>query len=301
MSRYLITGGLGFIGSHLADGLAAAGHELCIIDDLTSGSRDRLPEGGRLIERDMREPGVIEQGLDGVDGCFHLAAIASVALCNQRWADCHSINVGATVSLFEQAAKRGIPVIYASSAAVYGDNPNVPLKESEPVSPLSPYGIDKAACEMHARAGASIHGLRSIGLRFFNVHGPRQRPDDAYAGVITIFRDKLARAEPITIYGDGLQTRDFIHVSDVVQGMTAAMHRLEQAPDGCSEIVNLCSGRETTILDLAHALAAEKHTSADIRFGPARAGEITRSAGCPRLAQALLGFSPQGPDIASPR
>jgi len=291
MSRYLVTGGLGFIGSHLVDALIAGGHSVRIIEDLSTGTRDHLNPVAELIVADIRTPGIISNGLNGVDGCFHLAAVASVMKCNENWYQCHSVNLGATVALFEESARRGIPVVYASSAAVYGDNPNVPLKEAEPVAPRSPYGVDKAACEMHAKVGAVVNGLRSIGLRFFNVHGPRQRPDDAYAGVITIFRERIQHGQEIVIFGDGRQTRDFIHVRDVVRGSLAAMHRLHANDDrGFAEIFNLCTGHEITIDDLARLMMAEARRTVPVRYVEARAGEIIRSAGDASRARARLNW-----------
>ena len=289
MRHYLVTGGLGFIGSHLVDAMVARGDRVRVVDDLSTGTRDHLPAGVELIEADLCKPGVVERAMAGIDGCFHLAAVASVARCNRDWLACHQINVGASIAIFEVAAQQKTPVVYASSAAVYGDNPNVPLDESEPVAPLSPYGVDKAACEMHARVGAAIHGLTSIGLRFFNVYGPRQRPDDAYAGVMTIFRERIARGEPLVIYGDGSQTRDFIHVGEVVRGVTLAMARLEaRAGEAVAELFNICTGRETTVLQLAQELAGGRDIT--IRHASARTGEIARSAGLPAKAGRVLGF-----------
>ena len=289
MPRYLVTGGLGFIGSHLVDMLVSEGHDVRIIDDLSTGTRDYLNANAELIEADIRTPGIITRGLSNVDGCFHLAAVASVIQCNENWYQCHSINVGASVALFEDCARRKIPVVYASSAAVYGDNSNVPLTEDEPISPQSPYGIDKATCEMHARAGAAIHGLQSIGLRFFNVHGPRQRPDDGYAGVITIFRKQIRHGQKIVIFGDGQQTRDFIHVRDVVRGTVAAMNYLHTNGDrGYAEILNLCTAHEITIENLARALMAEAGQNVPIGYADARVGEIIRSAGDAKRARNRL-------------
>lgn len=289
MPSYLVTGGLGFIGSHLVDALAAAGHRVRVVDDLSTGIKSNIPSHVELIEADLRAPGIVARALHGVDGCFHLAAVASVTRCNTEWHACHAINVGATVALFEEAAQQGMPVVYASSAAVYGDNPNVPLDETEPIAPLSPYGVDKAACEMHARVGASIHGLRALGLRFFNVYGPRQRPDDAYAGVITIFRQRLAKKSEILIYGDGQQTRDFIHVHDVTRGLLQSMERLEQIENQrMAPVLNLCTGSETSILKLAQLLMKEAAVEVPLHHQLERAGDIKRSAGSPQRAMRLL-------------
>lgn len=290
MPRYLVTGGLGFIGSHLVDSLVADGHTVRVIDDVSTGTRDYLPASVELIEADIRTPNIMARTMDGMDGCFHLAAVASVTRCTNEWTQSHLINLGATVNIFEQAAARNIPVVYTSSAAVYGDNPNVPLKETEPVAPISAYGVDKTACEMHAKHGAMVLGLRSIGLRPFNVWGPRQRPGDAYAGVITVFKDRLERGEELVIYGDGNQTRDFIHVSDVVRGFCGAMAALHAQPadHGYAQLINLCTGHELSVIELAHHLASQHGQVANFKHVDERPGEICRSVGSAELGKELL-------------
>jgi UDP-glucose 4-epimerase len=196
MRRYLVTGGCGFIGSHLVDRLVARGAAVRVLDDLSTGTTAFLPERVELLEGSCADRQLVREATRDIDGCFHLAAVASVPRCNQAWLDSHHVNLSATVTLFELASAGDgqFPVVYASSAAVYGDRQEVPLAEHLPIRPCSPYGADKAACELHARAGASVRGLAAVGLRFFNVYGPRQNPDSPYSGVISAFAGRMATA-----------------------------------------------------------------------------------------------------------
>jgi UDP-glucose 4-epimerase len=285
-----VTGGCGFIGSHLCDALLAAEIEPRVLDDLSNGARTQLPAGTELVETDLRDPEAVRTAMLGVDACFHLAAVASVARCNEDWHHSHLANSAGTVAVFEAAAKAGIPVVYASSAAVYGDNPDVPLREDAGLRPLSPYGADKASNELQARAGARVHGLASIGLRFFNVYGPRQRAGDPYSGVISTFRDRLARRQPLVLHGDGGQSRDFVHVSDVVQALLAAMDALRSGRLTGASVYNGCTGRAVTIAELAGVMMQASGVTVPVEHAPARAGDVRSSLGCPERAAAELGF-----------
>ena len=287
---YLVTGGCGFIGSHLVDTLVAAGQELRVVDDLSTGADTHLPGTTDLIRADLRDPAVVRRAMVGVDACFHLAAVASVARCNESWHYSHLANSTGTVAVLEAAVNAGIPVVYASSAAVYGDCSNLPLREVEPVRSLSPYGADKAANELHARAGAHVHGLASMGLRFFNVYGPRQRAGDPYSGVISTFRDRLARREPLVLHGDGGQSRDFVYVGDVVRAMLLAMEALRSGRLTGASVFNVCTGRAVTIAELAQTMMRVTGVTVPIEHAPARAGDIRHSLGSPDLAAAELGF-----------
>ncbi len=272
VTAYLVTGGCGFIGSHLVDRLVAAGHAVRVVDDLSTGVRDWLPPAAELVIGDLRDPEVVERATQGMDGCFHLAAVASVARCNDHWPETHRINQGVTVSLLDAARRAQMPlrVVYASSAAVYGDCPILPIPENTPTSPRSPYGADKRGCELHAAAAAQAFSLASIGLRFFNVYGPRQRPDDAYAGVISLFAARLRDRQPLTVFGDGLQARDFIFVGDVVEALLAAMLRLERGSPAIAELFNVCTGVATTVLDLAEVLMRASGVCVPVQHAPYR-------------------------------
>jgi UDP-glucose 4-epimerase len=291
VATYLVTGGCGFIGSHLCSALRSAGHGVRVLDDLSTGTEANLAPGANLVRGDVADAGAVREAMEGAAGCFHLAAIASVERGTRDWLGTHRANLSGTVAVFEAAARLGrIPVVYASSAAVYGDCAALPLKEDAPTRPLSAYGADKLGCEQHARVAGVVHGTPTLGLRFFNVFGPRQDPLSPYSGVISIFCDRLSRGEPVTIFGDGGQTRDFVFVADVVEALLRAMGKASvEAP-----VLNVCTGAPTSVRDLALAIAGLCQRPSEIRPAPARAGEIRHSQGSPERTRAALG-------LASPR
>ena len=211
MAHYLVTGGCGFIGSHLVDALIAANHTVRVVDNLSTGHVKNISGDVELIVGDLRHSSVIDKVVMGVDGIFHLAAVASITRCNEHWLDCHQVNQGAMVALFDACRRldASLPIVYASSAAVYGDQAELPLHEELTPAPLGPYGVDKAGCELQARAAATVHRIRSFGLRFFNVYGDRQSADNAYAGVITAFISRSRAGCELTVNGDGRQTLRF--------------------------------------------------------------------------------------------
>jgi UDP-glucose 4-epimerase len=271
----LVTGGAGFIGAHLTRRLIGLGLETIVLDDLSSGRREEIPQGASFVEASVTDGQAVRAALKGVDVCFHLAAIASVARCNDQLVESHAVNVGGFLRILDAARAEAPYVIYASSAAVYGDSVSVPKAEDGPVQPLSPYGADKLSCELHARAAAEVYGLASTGFRFFNVFGPGQDPFSPYSGVISRFADRLARGERVRIEGDGRQTRDFVYVADVVEGLVAASwHRLAGA-----NVFNLCTASETSILELAEAMAKTFGRPLEVDFAPGRAGDVARSLG----------------------
>ena len=294
MAKFLITGGLGFIGSHLIDRLRDQGHRLRVMDNRSSAVLADVPDSVELHPNDIRDTESLKSALDGVDGCFHLAAIASVVRCNEEWWQSHMVNLNASVALFELAGRAGIPVVYASSAAIYGNNPNPAIDEDQPANPLSPYGADKAAMEVHARMGASIQNLSTVGLRFFNVYGPRQSPQNPYAGVITKFQNRIAQDEPIRVDGDGSQTRDFVYVGDVARAIDLAMRRLQANANGTiADVYNVCTGRPISIKRLAGRMIELAGSGIEIVHGPTRAGDIGSSTGDPRKAAEILHFEAQ--------
>jgi UDP-glucose 4-epimerase len=288
MPTYLVTGGAGFIGSHLCDALVHRGDTVRVLDDLSTGSRDNLPRGVPLIEADVADPDAMRAAIDGVDGAFHLAAIASVARGVTDWLGTHRANLTGTITLFDAIRRRGVhvPVVYASSAAVYGDCATVPINEDAERRPLSAYGADKYACELHARVASHVHGIPATGLRFFNVYGPRQDPRSPYSGVISIFCERIIRGAPIDIFGDGGQTRDFVFVADVVAALVAAMgSALPGAP-----VFNVCTGTPTSVLELARTIATLAGTAPELRHLAPRAGEIRYSTGTPDRARTAFGL-----------
>src|SRR5271170_1197251 len=213
MARFLITGGCGFIGSHLADALIGRAHLVRILDNLSTGKRENAPAQAELIVGDITDRARLAAATAGMDGIFHLAAIASVDASRRDWLGCHAVNLGGCINVFDAARRpggAGLRVVYASSAAVYGDSAAVPLNEADLARPINAYGADKLGCELHGRVATLIHGVPAVGLRLFNVYGPRQDPSSPYSGVISIFADRLRRNAPIDIEGDGRQVRDFV-------------------------------------------------------------------------------------------
>jgi UDP-glucose 4-epimerase len=288
MSTYLVTGGAGFIGSHLCEALVARGDAVRVIDDLSTGHRHNLPQGVSLTVGDVADPDAVARAVEGVDGCFHLAAIASVEKGVTDWLGTHRANITGTITVFDAIRRQDsrIPVVYASSAAVYGDAARVPINEAEPRAPLSAYGADKYSCELHARVASHVHGIPTVGLRFFNVYGPRQDAKSPYSGVISIFCERIAAEQPIGIFGDGGQTRDFVYVDDVVAALLAAMAlRPADAP-----VFNVCTGVATSVRTLAALIAELAGKPLDVQPKPPRAGEIRHSQGVPDLADAVLGL-----------
>jgi UDP-glucose 4-epimerase len=294
MAHYLITGGCGFIGSHLAELLLAQGHKVRVLDNLSTGKRENLPEKAELIAGDIADRYAVELALAGVDGCFHLAAVASVQRCNRDWLGVHRTNLTGTINILDcaraTAEREAIPIVYASSAAVYGDAPetDIPLSEKVTPVPLSVYGADKLGCELHARVASRVYGVPTVGLRFFNVYGPRQDPSSPYSGVISIFCARLSHGLPISIFGDGQQVRDFVYVADVVRALSTAMQSCTALPAG--SVLNICTGRPISILTLADTIADLCQTHPTIHHAPAREGDIRISIGNPRYAAEQLGF-----------
>ena len=290
MARYLITGGCGFIGSHLADLLVGKGHGVRVLDDLSTGRRENLPAGAELLIGDVADRGAVAEAMAGVDGCFHLAAVASVERCTRDWLGTHRTNLTGTITVLDCARKAGgrpgVPVVYASSAAIYGDQPQAPIHELMTPQPLSAYGADKLGCELHARVATAVHGVPAVGMRFFNVYGPRQDPKSPYSGVISIFCDRLLRNQPLTIFGDGEQVRDFVYVGDVAQALWQAMQT--KLPAG--SVFNVCTGQPTSINRLVSTLASLLHTTPQVTHGPAREGDIRVSIGATPRAAEQLGF-----------
>ncbi|GAC1337026.1 MAG: NAD-dependent epimerase/dehydratase family protein [Acetobacteraceae bacterium] len=292
---YTITGGAGFIGSHLADSLLAGGHAVRIVDDFSTGKTENIDPRCDVMRGDVCDARVIRRALLGASGCFHLAAIASVARANEDWMGTHRVNLGGTISVLDAArAMGGLPVVYASSAAVYGRVEGV-ADETSTTAPLTAYGADKRGSELHAAAGTLVHGVPTLGFRFFNVYGPRQDPDSPYSGVISIFAKILASGRPVTIHGDGQQTRDLIFVADLVRFLRAGMEALTEGRNGAEAlsgtVLNACTGRETSVIDMAHIIGELLGSAIEVCHGPVRAGDIRRSVGSPSLAAATLGVS----------
>lgn len=286
MTTWLVTGGAGFIGSHLCEALLSRGDAVRVLDDLSTGKRENLPAGATLIVGDVADPEAVRDALQGVAGCYHLAAIASVERGVQDWLGTHRTNLTGAITVFDVIRRlpASIPVVYASSAAVYGDGATIPIVETANRSPLSAYGADKLGCEQHARVASHVFGIPTVGLRFFNIFGPRQDPKSPYSGVISIFCERIRRGAPIDIFGDGGQTRDFVYVAGVVEALLAAM----QLKPTDAPVFNVCTGIETSVLELAHSIADLTGTQLDAHHRPPRAGEIRHSRGSPELSRRVL-------------
>ncbi len=305
--RVLVTGGAGFIGSHVVERLLEHGHEVRVLDDLSSGLRENVPDGVDFHHASITEPQALREAVEGVDAVVHLAAIASVTRSVEEPSLTHEVNLTSTIRLAEAAAGAGVgKLVYASSAAVYGFIEREAHHEDDPVAPATPYAIDKLTGETYLSFFAREHGLDTRALRFFNVYGPRQQPSSPYAGVIARFATGLLAGEPLTVYGDGQQTRDFIYVGDVAR--IVARHLEEEAAPGNVQLMNVCNGTRTSLHDLIDALAAacsaaapadsgepaqvgahrspadERATAAasvEVLHEPARSGDIRHSRGSP--------------------
>jgi len=289
--KYLITGGAGFIGSHIANTLLKSGKEVRIFDNFSSGKRENLQGlDVEIIEGDLRNDDDVNKATKNIDIIFHEAAFVSVPESMEKPQECLDVNVTGTSKLFEAARRSGVKrVVVASSAAVYGDSEAYPLSEDTPLKQLSPYAVSKRIDEMYAELFTNQFGLEVVALRYFNVYGPRQRHDSMYAAAVPIFIRRILDNKPITVYGDGGQTRDLVNVKDVVQANLLA----SEHPNAPGQIFNVCTGVETKLLDLLDILYkifpnAPKHVHAE-----PRAGDIYRSIGTPKKIMETLGFKPQ--------
>lgn len=288
---WLVTGGCGFIGSHLVDKLLDEGGRVLVLDNLSTGKISNLASPAELIIGDICDRKIVNKLMQRVDGCFHMAAVVSVEQSGKEWVKSHIVNQTGTIEILN-AAKSGrngkpVPLVYASSAAVYGNNPDLPLKESLKVSPLTAYGADKLGCELHARVGWEVFKIPSIGFRFFNVYGSRVDPDNMYSGVIAKFQSKISQSEPIIINGDGSQTRDFVYVDDVVVFLCKGMQRLMQSGSK-AEVFNVCTGRQTSIITLSEYIGEILEKPVEKKYAPEREGDILHSRGSPEKAEKVL-------------
>jgi nucleoside-diphosphate-sugar epimerase len=298
LKQYLVTGGAGFIGSHIVRALLDQGAAVRVLDNFSSGKRENLEglintKNGscfEFVEGDVRDSVVVAQAVSGVEVIFHEAAFVSVPESMERPQDCFEVNITGTSILLEAARKAGARrVVIASSAAVYGNSDALPLKEDTPLKPLSPYAMSKRVDEMFAELFTTSFGLEVAALRYFNVYGPRQRPDSMYAAAVPIFIRCLRDGKPITIFGDGGQTRDLIFIGDVVHANLIA----SEHPSAAGKIFNICTGQSTRTLDLLDVLFKLFPNSLKPEFGPPRAGDIYKSLGSPAYAEKTIGFKAQ--------
>jgi len=303
MARYTVTGGAGFIGSHIVQALVERGDQVRILDDLSSGRRENLEEVGaadmgsgaqvEFLEGDIRDPDACARACAGVRGVFHQAAQVSVPRSVEDPGESYSINVMGTLNVLEGARRAGVHrVVAASSSAVYGDSEVLPKHEGMEPNPLSPYASGKLAGEHLLAVWNRLHGLQTVALRYFNIFGPRQVDDSPYTGVIAIFARGLLAGEDCTIHGDGGQTRDFTFVANAVAANLLAM----DAPDRDGLLVcNVGTGERISINDLFGAMAEETGRPPEAEHAEGRAGDVRHSLASLERASAELGYAPSVP------
>lgn len=296
----LVTGGAGFIGSHVVDALLVRGRDVRVIDDFSTGKDENLDEawglaaqggaGLQVVEGDVRDEARLRDAADGCDAVVHLAAVPSVAQSFDDPVGCNSVTHGGTVNAVRQAVEGEVPrFVLASSCAVYGDAAVLPIAETVPPRPLSPYAVAKLAAEEVCAAAADADQLTAVCLRFFNVYGPRQNPSSAYSGVISRFLSAAAADEPVTLYGDGWQSRDFIFVGDIVAAIIAA---LDRQLTGAS-VLNLGTGRQVSLLELLEVIELLRGRELERHMEPARLGDIRHSRADASRARWVLGWEAQ--------
>ena len=294
MARYLVTGGAGFIGSHVVDALAARGDVVRVVDDLSTGRLDNLARHTaiELIEADLADPQVAEAAVAGVDCAIHMAAIPSVPRSVQEPRRAHRANVDATHELLLAARDAGVRrVVLASSASVYGQTATLPSHEGLCPAPLSPYALHKLVGERYAALFYRLYGLETVALRFFNVFGPRQAPHSPYAGVIPRFAAALSAGRAATIHGDGEQTRDFTYVTDAARGVLQAC----AAPAAAGRVINIARGARLSVNSLYAMLERVTGVTWVARHRDPRPGDVRHSQADVSLARDLLGFVPEVP------
>jgi len=295
MALVLVTGGAGFIGSHLVEALARRGDAVRVLDDLSSGYLENLAAVAPQIEfihGSITSAETVARAMAGVDTIFHLAGLVSVPQSMAQPLRAEELNALGTLNLLAAAKAAGARrLVFSSTCAVYGDDPALPKTEDSPLCPQSPYAISKLTAEQYCRLFAAAFGLETVVLRYFNVFGPRQDPSSAYSGVISIFVDKFTRGVAPAIYGDGHQTRDFVFVSDVVQANLLAA----AVPAAVGQVLNIGTGHPTSINRLFAGLAALLNFEGQPEYRPARPGDIIHSYANPALAAQVLGWAAQVP------
>jgi UDP-glucose 4-epimerase len=283
--RILVTGGGGFIGSHLADALVDS-NDVRVLDDFSTGFREQVPAAAEVVEGDIREPETLARAMEGVDIVFHEAAMVSIPKTTADPVGSDAVNATATLRLLEQARETSARVVCASSAAIYGHPERVPVVETDPLRPTSPYGVQKLTLDHYTRLYNDLYDLDTVALRYFNVYGPRAEAGE-YADVVSVFLRQARAGEPITIEGTGEQTRDFVHVDDVVRA-----NCLAATTEHVGEAYNVGCGVETTVTELAHTIRDCVGSDSPIEHVDPRPGDIDESVADISKARAKLGYEP---------
>jgi UDP-glucose 4-epimerase len=290
--RALVTGGAGFIGSHIAQRLLGAGHEVVVLDNFSSGSRanvSAIGSGARVVEGDVRDLSVVEASAFGCEVVFHEAAIVSVPYSVEHPQESHDVNIQGTLNVLQAARKVGARrLVFASSAAIYGEEPTLPKTETMRPEPMSPYGVEKITGEHYLATWSKLFGVETVALRYFNVFGPRQDPRSPYSGVISVFVDRILGGRPITFFGDGSQCRDFVYVANVVDANLLAATR----PGVSGRAYNVACGKRTTLVELASLVERTAGRTVERVFAEPRAGDIRESVADIARARAELGYTP---------
>ena len=291
MQKVLITGGAGFIGSHTADLLISMGIPVRVLDNLSSGFRHNLPLGHELlefVEGDIQDKSTVDECMQGISHCLHLAAQVSVVASLEDPEFSAQQNIIGYLNVLDAVKRNGVKrLVYASSAAVYGNPSEIPLPETATKTQLSPYGLEKQVNEMYAQLYRTLYQVSSLGQRYFNVFGPRQDPKSPYAGVIALFVDRISEARPLTVFGDGQQTRDFIYVGDVARANVAALQ--SDVAGAC----NIGTGQQTSLLDLIAVLSDITGQQSEISFDAPREGDIVHSLSVTNKMNDELGVTAQ--------
>ncbi len=295
MTNFLVTGGAGFIGSNLAEALVKQGHAVRIIDNFSTGRRENLAgllDRVELIEGDITHPEDVSQAVQGIEVVLHLAAIPSVPRSIEDPLSTNEASVTATLNILLAAHRARVRrVVFASSSSIYGDQaPDLPKVETMTPNPISPYGVAKLAAEKYCQVFYQVYGLETVALRYFNVFGPRQNPDSAYAAVIPRFINALLEGRPPTIYGDGEQTRDFTYVGNVIHGNLLAASAPAEKVAG--QVFNLAAGGQTSLNSLVEMLHEITGSEVPPLYEPPRTGDIKHSRASIEKARQLMGYEP---------